>query len=166
MNIKKEIIVEQPIHKVWEVLGDQYGQAYKWASGLDHSEALGLAKIEGAPCSQRSCQTNFGQITESVRKYEPSSYELEYEVIKGFPSFIDTAINNWQLQPAGKGTKVFIDFKMKTKGFLGLFMGPLMKMQMNKVITNVLDDFKQYVETGKPSARKAKEIATLLKKAA
>ena len=30
-------------------------------------------------------------------------------------------------------------------------MAPLMKMQMNKVITNVLDDFKQYVETGQQS---------------
>ncbi len=166
MNIKKEIIVHQPIDKVWEVLGDQYGQAYKWASGLDHSEALGRAKIQGAPCSQRSCQTNFGQITEAVRKYDPSSHELEYEVIKGFPGFIDTATNNWQLQSAGQSTKVFIDFNMTTKGFLGLFMGPLMKMQMNKVIANVLDDFKQYIETGKPSNRKAKEMAKLLKKAA
>ncbi len=166
MNIKKEIIVNKPIAQVWEVLGDQYGEAYKWASGLDHSEGLGLPKLEGAPCSQRTCQTSFGKITEAVRTYDESRYELEYEVIKGFPGFIDTAINNWQLQATGNGTKVLIDFNMTTKGFLGLFMAPLMKMQMNKVITNVLDDFKQYVETGQQSPRKAKETAKLLKKAA
>ena len=166
MNIKKEILVNKPIDQVWEVLGKQFGDAYKWASGLDHSEGLGSPKLEGAPCSQRTCQTSFGKITEAVRTYDDSQYELEYEVIKGFPGFIDTAINNWQLKPVGNKTKVLIDFNMTTKGVMGIFMGPLMKLQMNKVITNVLDDFRQYVETGKQSARKAKETAKLLKKAA
>lgn len=166
MNIKKEIIVNKPIAQVWEVLGNQYGDAYKWASGLDQSEAVGLPKLEGAPCSQRTCQTNFGKITEAVRTYDETRYVLEYEVIKGFPGFIDSAVNNWQLKAADQGTKVIMDFNMTTKGFLGLLMGPLMKRQMNKVITKVLDDFKHYIETGEPSSRKAREMAKLSRKAA
>lgn len=30
MEFKREIIIDQSIEKVWDVLGNQYGEAYKW----------------------------------------------------------------------------------------------------------------------------------------
>ncbi len=159
MNIKKEITVNKSIEKAWDVLGNQFGEAYQWASGLNHSNAYGKPQLEGATCNNRSCDTTQGKIEEVIRTFDPKNHMLEYEVIDGFPFFVDTGINKWKLTANGNTTKVNIDFNLKTKGLMGFIMNPMMKMQMNKLIGFVLEDFKHYVETGQPSPRKAKELA-------
>jgi len=166
MNIKKEITVNKSIQEAWDVLGNQFGEAYQWASGLNHSHAYGEPQLEGAACNNRSCDTAQGQIEEVIRTFDPKNYVLEYEVIDGFPFFVDTGINKWQLTANGNTTTVNIDFNLKTKGLMGIIMQPMMKMQMNKLIGFVLEDFKHYVETGQPSPRKAKELAKKLAMAA
>ena len=90
MEFKKSIIVNQPINQVWEVLGNQYGEAYKWASGLYHSEGFGTPQLEGASCNNRACETSTGKIKEKIRVFDEQNYELEYEVIEGFPFFVDS----------------------------------------------------------------------------
>lgn len=159
MNIKKEILVNSNIEEAWEILGNQFGEAHQWASGLNQSIGYGKPQLEGASCSVRDCDTTQGKIKEVLRTFDPNRYVLKYEVIEGFPFFIDTAINKWRLTKNGSSTKVDIDFNLKTKGIMGIIMKPMIKMQMNKLIGYVLEDFKHFVETGKPSPRKAKELA-------
>lgn len=159
MNIKKEIIVNKNIDEAWDVLGNQFGEAYQWASGLNHSHAYGDPQLPGTTCNNRSCDTTQGKIEEVIRTFDSKNYILEYEVVDGFPFFVDTGVNKWQLTETGNTTRVNIDFKLKTKGLMGSIMSPMMKIQMNKLIGFVLEDFKHYVETGRPSPRKAKEIA-------
>ncbi|MEM6804546.1 MAG: hypothetical protein AAF696_24310 [Bacteroidota bacterium] len=77
MEFKKEININQPIHKVWEVLGNQFGDAYKWASGLNHSQTFGSPRIEAAPSSNRACELPSGKIKEAIRKFDPQNYVLE-----------------------------------------------------------------------------------------
>lgn len=57
MEFKRSFIVDQPIQEVWEVLGNQFGQAYLWASGLYHSQGFGTPKLEGASCINQSIQS-------------------------------------------------------------------------------------------------------------
>lgn len=159
MNIKKEILVNKSVEVAWDVLGNQFGEAYKWASGLNHSNAYGKPQLEGASCNNRACDTTQGKIKEVIRIFDPKQYTLAYEVIEGFPFFIDTAINKWTLIPNGKTTRVNIDFNMETKGLMGFLMKPMMKMQMNKLLGFVLEDFKYFVENGQPSPRKMKELS-------
>ncbi|MEQ9297125.1 MAG: SRPBCC family protein [Cyclobacteriaceae bacterium] len=167
MDIRQEIIVNRPAAEVWEVLGNQFSDAYKWARGLDHSKGHGTPSFDDAPCGNRTCQVpGFGQIEEVIRKFESENHVLSYEVTKGFPGFISSAVNTWTLVPQGLSTKVMMHMQMQTTGIKGALMGPMMKMNLNKLITGVVKDFKTYVETGKPSAQKAKEIAKALKKAA
>jgi len=167
MDIKKEIIVNKTVDEVWEVLGNQFSDAYKWARGLNHSEGHGAPKFDGASCSNRTCEVpGFGVIQEEIRSFDSQNYVLSYEVTEGFPSFISSAINTWQLIPHHQNTKVVMHMHMKTKGIIGVFMGPLMKMNLNKLIKGVIADFKAYVETGKPSIHKLKELEKLPKRAA
>ncbi|EAQ42431.2 hypothetical protein MED152_06915 [Polaribacter sp. MED152] len=157
MEVKKEIIVNKSITEVWEVLGNQYGEAYKWARGLYHSEAHGLPKISGAICSNRTCDTSFGKLQEEVRVFKANE-QLSYEVVKGFPSFIETGVNNWYLNEIGANrTKVTMHFVGKTEGFMGVIMGPMMKMNLKKGLGQALSDFKFYVENDKPSPEKLKD---------
>lgn len=158
MDFRHQIIIDQPIEKVWEVLGDQYGQAYKWARGLSHSEGTGQPQLSGASCSNRTCQTTQGTIKEVITKFDTQNYVLQYAVIEGFPFFVDEGVNTWKLTKKGNKTQVDMHLVVTTKGVMGAVMRPMMKMQMNKLTSGVLGDFKHYVETGKPSPEKAKEL--------
>ena len=157
MDVKKAIIVNKPVAEVWNVLGNQYGEADQWARGLYHSQAEGKPQIEGAVCNNRSCDTSFGQLWEEVRVFKPNE-QLSYEVIKGFPGFIKKGVNNWYLtKVSNHQTKVSMHFVGETQGFLGLIMGPMMRMNLNKGLGEALSDFKHYVETGKPSPEKIRD---------
>lgn len=166
MEFIKEINISKPVDQVWDLLGNQYGDAYKWASGLAHSNSFGQPRISGAACNNRSCDTSFGQITEEIQAFDAENYVLSYHVIKGFPFFIDVAQNTWTLKAKGDITHVHVHLTMKTKGIVGFIMAPMMKMQMNNTLNQVIKDFKHYLETGQPSAYKSKEMAKLSRKAA
>lgn len=157
MEVKKEIIVNQSIGEVWEVLGNQYAEAYKWARGLYHSEGEGQPKIQGATCNNRLCDTSFGALREEVRVFKPNQ-QLSYEVIEGFPGFIKKGINNWYLKKVSETqTQVTMHFVGETQGVMGLLMGPMMKMNLNKGLGEALLDFKHYVEKGEPSPAKIRD---------
>ncbi|MEM9887942.1 MAG: SRPBCC family protein [Bacteroidota bacterium] len=165
MEFKREIIIDRPVATVWNTLGNQFGEAYKWASGINHSESFGAPKLKEAHCNNRACELPSGKIKEVIRKFDPNNFELEYEVIEGFPSFVESGINNWKLTNLNGKTKVDMHLVIKTKGILGSIMGPMMKMQMNGLTKSVLNDLKHYVETGKPSPLKQKEMQKLARKA-
>lgn len=163
MEFKRKIIIDKPVDEVWQVLGHQFGDAYQWASGINHSKGFGEPKIEAAHCNNRACELASGKIKEVIRKFDPDHYLLEYEVIEGFPSFVESGVNNWKLTALGGQTRVDMHLVIKTKGFLGRVMGPLMKMQMNGLTQFVLVDLKHFVEEGKPSPKKQKEIQKIQK---
>ncbi|WP_020566789.1 SRPBCC family protein [Neolewinella persica] len=159
MEIKRTITVNKPIDKVWDVLGNDFGSAAKWATGLYHSEGYGVPQLAGAACNNRSCDTNQGAIKEVVRVFDANNHHLAYEVIEGFPGFVKSGINNWRLTDLGNGkTKVDIHFIAVLQGIMGTLMKPMMKWQLGSTFDQVLEDFKVYVETGKPSAKKVKEL--------
>lgn len=167
MEIKKEITINKPAEEAWDVLGNQFTETHKWARGLDHVEGSGQPKFEGASCSNRTCEVpGFGTIQEEIKKFDAQNHILQYEVLEGFPGFITSAINTWTLRQVRNQTIVSMHMKMETKGLKGAIMGPMMKMQLNKTVEGVLQDFKIFVETGKVSEQKEKELAKYLKKAA
>ena len=99
--------------------------------------------------------------------FDPQHYRLQYEVIDGFPGFVKSGINTWTLKElAGDKTQVDVHFIAVLGGLMGTIMKPMMKWQLSSTFDQVLEDFKVYVETGKPSAKKAKELRKLAKKAA
>lgn len=166
MEFIKEIIIEKPADQVWEVLGNQYGEAYKWASGINHSSSYGKAELTQANCNNRTCELPSGKIEEVIRVFDPNNHVLEYEVIQGFPFFVESGVNHWELASLGSRTKVHMHLTITTKGIMGKVMGPMMKSQMAKATKSVLYDLKHYVETGKASPEKTNEMAKISRKAA
>ncbi len=167
MEFKIEIIVNKPIETVWDVLGHQFGDAYKWASGINHSKAFSAPAINGAPSNNRACELPSGKIKEVIRKFDSNNHILQYEVVEGFPFFVDTAINTWQLTKISSDkTKVDMHLIIRTKGLVGSIMNPMMKMQLNKQLVYIPNDLKHFIETGNPSENKANELKKLAKKVA
>ncbi len=166
MEIRTNFIVNAPAAKVWDVLGNDFGGADKWASGLYHSEGYGEPQLEGATCNNRACDTNFGKIQEVVKTFDAKNYHLEYAVTEGFPGFVKSGTNNWRLTPQGDKTRVDIHFVGELQGVMGFVMKPMMKRQLGSALKQAGADLKAYVETGKPSAKKAKELSKAALKAA
>ncbi len=166
MEFKQEVWANQSVSEVWQILGNDYANAHKWAAGLYHSEGMGQPQLEGASCNTRSCDTSSGKIKEEIRVFDPANYVLAYEVIDGFPFFVDTAVNRWSLHPQGDKTLIKMHLTMKTKGLVGFLMAPMMKLQINKVTRDAVADLKYYVEHGVPSPQKAREMAKRQKQVA
>ena len=167
MEIVKEIVINRQIKEVWEVLGNQFTTAYKWARGLTHSEGFGKSKFDGLECSNRTCEVRgFGTIQEEIKNFDSKNFVLQYKVVKGFPGFITSADNTWSLERNGSNTLLRMHMTMQTKGFKGAIIGPMMKIQLNKTVAGVIEDLKIFVETGNPSNYKQKELAKNRKKAA
>ena len=165
MNFKRETTIRKPIEEVWDVLGNQFGEAHRWASSLNHSQGYGTPTLKGAQCNNRACDTTQGKIKEVVKRFDPQHHVLTYEVLEGFPFFVDTGVNTWSLSPKGDSTHLQMNCDIQTKGLVGTIMTPMMRMQMNKLFDEVIEDFKYYVEhDGEPHPRKVKAQRKLAQK--
>lgn len=161
MQIITETIISKPRAAVWEVAGTQFGNAYLWASALDYSVGHGAA-IAGPVCEARTCDVQgMGRINEKLREFDPANFTLAYEVIEGFPFFVKRGLNRWQLLPEGDNrTRLRSTATVETKGFVGLMMAPMMKMQVSGIMRRTLEELKFYVENGRPHPRKQKTLAS------
>ncbi|MBL4593001.1 MAG: SRPBCC family protein [Flavobacteriales bacterium] len=159
--IKQEIIIDASIDKAWEVLGPQFGNAQIWASSIKHSEALNEESINGSNCTERGCSVaGMGEIKEVLLSYSPENHSISYEVKEGLPKMVRYASNNWQLIDLGNGkTKLISQIEMKTGGFMGWMMGGMMKKKMTKMSSEVVEEFKYYIENGSPHPRTIKSNA-------
>ena len=166
MNFKRTVTINRPIEQVWDVLGNQFGQAHVWASSVNHAETYGEAILEGASCSNRSCNTTAGNVKEVIRTFDPKRHVLSYEVLEGFPFFVAKGQNTWKLLPKGKNTQVDMDMEIVTQGLFGKIMSPMMKLQMSKIADEAVDDLKYYLEHDlTPHPRKVNAAQKFAKKA-
>jgi len=159
--IKQRVVIDAEIDQAWQVLGPEYAQAYKWGSSITHSEARNNESLNGSTCTERGCSVSgMGNVKEKILQYSEDEHILSYEVIEGMPKMVDHAINTWELSPAeGNKTLLEMQIDMGTRGFLGWMMGGMMKMKMTKLSKEISEEFKYYVETGKPHPRKVKSIS-------
>ena len=158
INIQKEIIINANIDRAWLVLGPQFGEAYKWASSITHSEARDQISFNGSTCSERGCDiTGMGSIKEKLTQYSESDHKLAYEVYEGMPKMMKSTKNTWSLTDLGNDkTKLTMNMEAQPSGFMGWMMRPMMKMKLKKLAGNIMEEFKHYTENGKPHPRTLK----------
>ncbi len=157
-EINRDFVINAPIEKVWQVVGHEFADAYKWASNLKHSEALDSASLNGSSCTKRGCDIDgFGKITEKLLEYSDDKYLLSYEVNSGLPKFVSLVKNTWKLTTTGNGnTNVAIRMKLQTRGFMGWLFGGIMKRKTEKLLDRSLEELKYYVENGEAHPRTLK----------
>ncbi|NOT88109.1 MAG: SRPBCC family protein [Lysobacter sp.] len=160
MKIITEIVVDKPVRMVWDVLGNQFGNAHVWGSALIHTEGSGR-QLSGQVCESRTCDIKgMGRIRENLLEFDPENFALKYEVVQGFPFFVERGVNLWTLTEEGAATRVRSVAEITTKGIVGAMMAPMMKMQMTGLMQKLVEDLKHYVETGMPHPRKLKAFAS------
>ena len=158
MLIQKEIIVNKNVEDAWHLLGPRFGDIYQWASTINHTEIKGEGK-NGAPCSERGCDTSMGGIKEKLLEYSVNDHLVKFDIYQGLPSMANNALNTWQVTAVSKDKSKFtIKSDVTLKGIMGFIMQPMMKMMMGKMVQGMTEDFKYFVETGKPSEAKLKAM--------
>lgn len=158
MIIEKTIIINKNVKDAWHLLGPRFGDIYLWASTISHTAIKGEG-INGAPCSERGCDTTMGGIKEKLLEYSPGEHLVKFDIYAGLPSMAKNALNTWQVIPVGNNKSKFtIRSDVKLKGIMGFMMQPMMKLMMGKMVKGMTEDFKHYVETGKPSTSKLKAV--------
>ena len=154
MKIIKELSIANPVEEVWEVLGNQFGKIDNWASIVSHSEVSGPAKLPGVDYSIRSTKTPQGDGQQELTGFNPENHTIAYHSISGTPAIIKQVKAHWSLKENGaNSTHLVLDFSAEMKG-LGFLLAPVARIKLGKVGDVLLDDFKYYVENGKPHPRK------------
>ena len=163
MKISKRTTVEASAERAWEILGPNYARAGDWASAVYVSGARsGPAKVAGAPVAGRTCETSLGPFTESIEAYDEGRRHIAYSATGAkMPGFVRSLVNAWWIEPAGpERCTVTMEMTADIAQPFRTLMGWAMRRQFDTVLTESMDDFKVYVETGRPSARKVKADAS------
>lgn len=156
--ISQNVIINAGISKVWQILGPEFADAYKWATAIKHSQAINTESIHGSTCSERGCDVSgFGSIKEKILGYSETDHVLHYQVTEGMPGMVSYMSNFWKLTETKEGkTKLEMRMEMKPKGFMGILMKGMMKRRMTMMSKEIVEEFTYYVENGVPHPRKVK----------
>ncbi|MEM1099590.1 MAG: SRPBCC family protein [Planctomycetota bacterium] len=163
MKIVKQIRINSPATRVWELAGPGYTDIDRWSSTVAHSESRGE---EGRVCATspvagRTCQSDAGQVHETLVLYDAGSRQLAYEVVaKSMPGFVRKAVNTWTVQPVATDSATLeMSLEMDLAPPFNVLMVPLLKLKMGGMLMQNLRDFKHFLETSEPSPAKAKALA-------
>jgi hypothetical protein len=163
LNIKKSIIVNTSALKTWDIIGPNFLNISDWGPGLQKSWINDEAPkiFSDAPAGGRHCEaTGFGIVDERILHYDAEKYAITWsakaEKIPSFVSGLQNAINVEIIDE--NSCRASSNITADLKGLLGLLMGPVMKMNFNKVLSRFLSDWQVYAETGIVSTEKQKEL--------
>jgi len=155
-----EFVVTAPADAVWDVVGRRFDRIGAWATAVPASAAL-PAQPGGPPVAGRVCTTGVRlvpRVTETLVAYDEANRTLTYEG-SGLPRFVTRARNTWTVTPVGDGwCRVTMRARFDTRGLLGRLGRSVILAQTWRTSRYLADDLRRYVETGRPSPRKQRQL--------
>lgn len=165
---RTQITINAPVQGVWQVLAEDFAAIGKWSSGVDYSEGSGEG-INGSKHTERACKISamgFSDTKERILQYDKNR-TLRYSLYHGLPGFVISAENTWTLEELDSHTtRVIGQTKMYVKGVMGFVFRGMMRNNLNRVLAEMAEEVKYYIEYGKPHPQKIKAIAKYEKKLA
>ena len=167
MKVVRVIEIDAPATDVWDVLGTRYSEVHEWATPVHEASGPGLG-TGPALGDGRTCVTSIGNVQETIVDFDAERHRLSYEAKSdGMPRFVRQMVADWVFIEYGPmSTTVRMTLTMDVAPPFNLFIGPVMKLQMGRMIGRVMKDLKVFVETGRPSKIKARTANKRTKKAA
>jgi len=154
MKFSKQITVNAPAEKVWDVLGRDFANIGVWSTTVSHSVANDkLACVNNSPVGGRYCETSFGKISEEFTAYDDDKKTFSFKGVFDSMMF-KSVINTSGLRSIDENTTEVSFGPNVQLSFIGTLMSPMIRMMLGRAVDTILDDLKYYVENGKPSPRK------------
>ena len=155
LHIDKEVSIDAPAEKVWEVLGDNYENVGRWATVIPESAPRNNQEGE---LQGRTCYTAYGDTKEMITNWDEQNMTYSYQA-DGLPAIFKSGGSTWAIRPVGgHRSHVTMKLRMEFAPLPGLLMGWLMKPRMDKDMDGLMDDLKHYVEKGTPHPKKLKSL--------
>ena len=153
MTISKQITIDAPAEEVWRIVAHDFHKADRWASSVNHSTLKEAGPTpEGCPldAAGRACDTSIGAITEKIVHYDELQKRFGYQAkAEGMPFFVKNLVNNWHVTEQGAGrTTVDMKLNIDLMPIVGTVMGPMMRIQMGKLLGEAVEELKFFVEQG------------------
>lgn len=171
ITVASTVTIEAPAARVWRILADEFESVAEWASTIPVSgpNHRAITVPDGATVAGRSCTIpGFGVTDERFTAFDAARRTFTYSVAAPkMPGFVRSAENSWAVRDLGNGRcEATSVATAQLSGPLGAMASPMLKAQFGRTIRPALQDLKVYAETGRVSARKARQISRGLPKAA
>ena len=145
--------IDKPIEEVWRFVVDDFANSHEWATGTTSCRSASESED-----FDRVCETETGRLTDTIIKVDDANYLFQFSVT-GLPFFVRSAVSTWKLNAiSASETEIVLGPRIEVMPVIGTIMQLPMKKALDKLYPELLNDMAVYVETGKPSARKQKEL--------
>ena len=160
MEFKVEVSVDRSANATWKVLAEGSGDIHAWASAVDFSSMESTPALGSTRTYQISALGPIkpGQVREVVTEFDPTSRMLEYWAIEGLPGFFKQAVHRWSVHEIdAQHSLVKMTASVKIGGLMQL-LAPLLSRKFKSASKKSLEEFKYFVEQGRPHPRKQKAL--------
>lgn len=154
MKILKEVSINAPAEKVWNIVGHNFAKIGNWDGSVSSSVINNdFPKVNDSPYGGRVCETSFGTIKETFTAYDETGMTFSFQgdiTSKLFSNVINTVT----VIAVNENTSRIIASPNVDLTFLGKVISPLIKVGLGSAINKGLEDLKYYAENNKISPRK------------
>ncbi len=174
-TLSRHLIVDAPADAVWEVVGRQFDRVGAWATAIPRSAPIlapttsaaprqaAQSATSDAPVAGRVCHTGVRLVplvTERLVAYDDANRTFTYQA-EQHPRFLKTARNHWRVEAIDqRRTRISLHATVQPRGVLGWAAFLLLRVQLARVAAGFLQDLRYYVEHGRPSPRKQRQLDT------
>jgi len=156
MKIARELVMDVPADRVWQVLAQDFATIGEWFSGVDHSKVRADVEApQGAKVGGRICKVpGLGEIQERFTAFDESNKTFAYEV-SGMPFFVKAASNSFVVATIdGSKTRVSLEAITEVVRVIGWLPLIPMRIQLGRLMGMLLEELKHFVEQGDIHPRK------------
>lgn len=153
IDIKAKRVINKPIDEVWKFIVEEFPNSHEWAAGTPSCR-----KGNASEDFDRVCDTESGRLMDKITKIDDENHLLQFSVT-GLPFFVRSVVSTWELNKiSDTQAEITMGPRIEVMPVIGTIMQIPMKMSLQKLYPELLNDLAIYIETGKPSPRKQKEL--------
>lgn len=163
VRVSSETIIDASADRVWEIVAHQFARIGEWATAIPASRPSPQAPgVPEAPVAGRVCATGLPivrSVEETIVGYDEANRSLTYTG-GGLPRFVSDARNRWTVIAVDdRRARVRVEATIEMRGIIGIVVAVPFRFWAARVGSKTLDDLKHYVEQGRPSTRKERQLA-------
>ena len=144
-KLESQLVIDAPVEKVWEVLGD-FSEVYRWAPSV--TKSYSTSESSNGPEASRHCEVaGFGGVDETVTRWNDGQ-SFTYSFSGGGP--VAGGSTTWSVKGQGDNTLVHTTVEYDLRfGPIGSLMNALIiRRKIRQSMEMGQEGLKRHVETG------------------